>query len=196
MTIKRVRIVVALSIALGLSNLAVAGVCVDTDVEHNDTPEITGKKIEYALAAISDAEYLTKYPHCVAANMQYLGMTHQKKAVPYLINLLDYKVQPQSFGKPLNAEIYPAVAAFIELGAPAVPSLIEVLASTDSGSVQSNNAIESLMDMRIFRDDLNKPLIMMKKAEKAETDPVRAARLESAIQNARNKWCRFVVCTE
>jgi len=196
MSTKIIKTVAALSITLGLSNLAVAGMCVNTDVEHNDTPVINGKKIEYAMAAITDTEYLTKYPNCVAANMRYLGMTHEKRAVPYLISLLNYKVQPESFGKPLNAEIYPAVAAFIELGVPAVPSLIEVLASTDSGSVQSNNAIESLMDMRIFRDDLNKPLIMMKKAEKAETDPVRAARLESAIQNARNKWCRFVVCTE
>lgn len=171
--------------------------CVDIDSQPGDAlPGISEKKADYAIAAISDAQSRVTDPKCVAANIRYLGLAHVDRAVPALVAMLGYKVPPQALRKPTNDDLYPAIGALVNIGEPAVPALIEVLASKDNDSIESKNAIDSLMDMRVYRDNLNLPLRAIKRAADKENDPIRSARLHRALQDARNRWCNATPCTQ
>lgn len=184
----------AFAVALPLllfSGLAVASACSSTDFDEDDTSAIIQKKIEYALAVISDSEYLAKNPWCVTANMRFLGLAHAPNAIPALVALLGYQVPPRTGHLTTNSDLYPAISALDNIGEPVVPALIEVLATKDNDTTESKNAVDALMDIRVYRDDLDKPLKALKQAAARESDPIRAARLNRAIQDSRNTWCRF-----
>jgi hypothetical protein len=171
-----------------------------TDHDKNDDRNVAAKKAEYAIAAVSNTDY-QKDPACIKANLQYLGMAslqHEsldiQKAIPPLIALLGYHVEPRPGHAPTRFDEYPAITALYQIGQPAVPALLEVLAAKESESVESKNALDAFMDSH--RQDLDVGLKKLKQAAQKETDSARAGRLERTVHNARDRWCRYTSCKE
>lgn len=188
--------ILALAMVSFVNSAAASAACTRVDFDEGNTvTEIAEKKIEYAIAAIADVENQKKDASCVAANMRYLGLAHSERAIPTLISLLAFHIapDPHRFNDPAQ---YPAIGALRNIGQPALPALMEVLANKENDTTESKNALDVFMDIDAHRGNLDKGLKRLKRAAQKETDPVRAARLRRAIEDARARWCRFSPCTE
>src|SRR5690348_4840417 len=111
---------------------AAAAACVVVDFEGGDADKaIWEKKVDYAIAAIADVENQKKDANCIAANMRYLGLAHAESAIPTLISLLGFHLTPDPH-KFYDFNQYPALSALRNIGQPALPALIEVVASKEN----------------------------------------------------------------
>jgi hypothetical protein len=170
--------------------------CTPIAVEQDDDaqPELAAKKAEYAMAVISEAEYLAKDQDCVRSAMMYLGATHVQKAIPRLVALLAYHQEPRVGHKPRLDDEYPAIPALFRMGKPAVSALIEVIASQSNDTIESKNALDA--HMSIYREEPSEGIRVLKNAAVKQTNPEAASRLRQAAQDAKLQWCRSSPCTE
>lgn len=182
------------------------GACTSVVVEQNDDayPQMAAKKADYALTVLSDREYLAHDPECVKAAMLYLGMRHIEKAIPMLISLLTYRQGPpdprdvnhqeSQFGHLVTRdEQYPAINGLYAMGKPAIPALVQVLASKDIGSIDSKNALYAFMN--IYRGNAGDGIHILERAAERQTDSLHAARLRRAANDAKLTWCRLSPCS-
>ncbi len=92
---------------------------------------------------------------CMDRSIRRLGTLHAVDAIPLLINLLDYKRDPD-YSETLGyssrlGDWYPSVVALFEIGKPALPNLLKFLAGGEPKSVAFHKGVEAYMT--ITRED-------------------------------------------
>ncbi|MFB3918200.1 MAG: hypothetical protein ACE14M_15835 [Terriglobales bacterium] len=178
--------------ALFMCSLSALAECVPFN---RDDAAMGAKRAEYAMAVISDPNYLASDTHCVESAMWYLGQRHFTDAIPKLIALLGYRSRGPLFTPDVSKQ-YPAINALSAMGKSAVPALIQVIAAKDNGSVESRNAIFALMSMNEYREKPGEALALLKQAAGRENDAEAASRLYEAVRQAREHWCVVGSCNE
>jgi len=184
-----------LLLPLMLASAAAQSDCTATvpeKVDYEYSPEaraLHAKKIAYAVAILSDGQYLAKDQVCVAQAMRFLGTFHVAESAPRLTELLSYKRVIKNPMKVLTpADEYPALGALIGIGEPAVPALIRVIAVASEGEVTRKNAIDALMT--IYRENPVMGVRALENAAVNEPDPSAAQQLRVGVEEARALGCR------
>jgi HEAT repeat protein len=132
---------------------------------------------------------------CFAAAAQYLGKFRVEAAIPDLIRLITLERKFDHPDRMLTiADKYPAVAGLLGMGEAAVPSLLDVLASQETTSLASRNALEALMSINSGHE--GDVLAALSSFLSNEKDVIRAQRLTYALSTVRSDWCRrpFSTC--
>jgi len=165
--------------------------CVPVKQEERDYRDdaLRVAKIQNAVAVIGNPEYLSNDQACVVAAIRYLGVHRVKSAIPRLVELLSYRVEPEEplQSKPTVGRIYPAMGALFQIGNDALPSLIKVIADRDNEDVSSKNALFTLMSIYHSK---GKGVRALTEASTKQTDPQAAVHLERAAEEARSTWCK------
>jgi hypothetical protein len=111
------------------------------------------REIECLLPRLRDERLRRSDPEQVFKAMRRLGELRAVTAIDDLTKLLTLKrvfdwETPENAGRTgieetiiMAANRYPAVDALISIGKPALPSLVEVIGSHESGSLESENAV-------------------------------------------------------
>jgi hypothetical protein len=189
-----------LVLAATLRSVATAG-CTAMDHEKNDNQAIAAKKAEYAIAAISNVDYQVRDSACIKANMQYLGMAslqHEsfdvQKAVLGLIALLGYHVEPRPGHAPTFLTSIRPLPHSLRSGDTPYLLFLRLL--------QRKRARVWRAKMRLMLYGHSQARSRRRpqeaKTSRPEGDGHRARweRLERAVHNARDRWCRYASCKE
>lgn len=145
------------------------------------------KKIEYALAVISDEQQSQKDPDCLATALFFLGRFHAEKAIPRMLALLTFEQQPDRFSAQTRAQRYPAVAGLAGIGKPAVPALMSVIADSQI-ELERDNALWALTI--IYVGHPKQVIQMLHKAADAERDYGKASNYREAANKVPPIACR------
>ena len=124
---------------------------------------------------------------CLLNAVRLAGKQKVVDAIPYLIEMLDWEEKSRDRYKfhPKGSE-FPAIDALFQIGEPAVPSLIRVLAEQNPNSNESRNALHAFM--LIHRDDLAKGIQSLKEESQRRSGVMRQ-HLKTAAANGRKMWC-------
>ncbi len=126
-------------------------------------PQITGsERINKLLAELKNEDLINEDPARLANIIEKLGQLRAVKAIPDLIEYLDFRIIHDWEGTgmllhplPPGGD-FPAVGALGSIGKPALRELIKVIKNENPESVRSRKAGEAIQE--IFRDDLNNAL--------------------------------------
>ena len=174
-----VRVSVALVGALwllgGVSPIFAASVCADLE---NKKPE---SRLEYL-----QGERARLDRNCVLYSIEQLGNGRYVPAIKTLVGYLDYrKPDPPGFGDPAaphvvshpewSGSLYPAGTALAQIGKPAVPQLVDVIADAATSDLVRNNAGDVVF--AVYSADPAEGIAAMVSAAHAKTDPMDSLRL-------------------
>lgn len=157
-----------------------------------DTDE--GREIARLMKIIRNERLRTEDPDKVAQAIATLGELRATVAVEDLIKLITFRrTFPQERGNPDGVinEIhvitrdgrYPAVGSLFAIGKPALPSLIKLISSYDSKSLESENALTAVM--AIFRDEPQTGVQYLKDAGERSSSSLKRQRLLIAADRAK-----------
>ncbi len=157
-----------------------------------DTDE--DREIARLMKIIRNERLRTEDPDKVAQAIATLGELRATVAVEDLIKLITFRrTFPQERGNPEGVinEIhvitrdgrYPAVGSLFAIGKPALPSLIKLISSYDSKSLESENALTAVM--AIFRDEPQTGVQYLKDAAEKGRSPLERQRLLIAAERAK-----------
>ena len=156
----------------------------DPSEEHR---ALIAKKIDYALAVISDDQQLQKDPDCVAHALAFLGTFHVEKAMPRMLALLTFEHKvPNPISAMTRNRIYPAISGLAGIGKPAVPALLKVIAESQTG-LERENATWALT--AVYVGHPKELLDLLQKSADAEADPVKSSQLRDATAKVREIEC-------
>lgn len=120
------------------------------------------QEINQFLAIIRSQSYRETNPEQVTEAIDRLGKLKAVEAIPALIEIITFKVQPKAEVKSgffgiehhtiNNFDRFPAMQALFDIGKPAFPALIEVIKKEESGSLASENAFEVLRSFFVRED--------------------------------------------
>jgi hypothetical protein len=124
---------------------------------------------------------------CVLYAMEELGYYKYTPAINVLIRYLDYRDPAKMPGFrqthiEWSGSIYPVGDALFQIGKPAIPELIEVIADAATSDLGQNNAADVVS--AIYREDLAEGVAVLVRAARAQTDPLASLRL---IDQARRQ---------
>ena len=180
----RIVFVTLASLCLGVGPCAVAG--------GRSCPELEGAKPQAHLEYLQrDRSTLT--PACIAYAADQLGLHQYSPAVKTLVKYLDYRL-PEDPARahlavisrtPTLGTIYPATTALFEIGEPAVPDLVEAIASSTTSDVARDNAREVVF--LIYRSDVAQSVRVLIRASKASSDWEASMRLYNAARETAVK---------
>jgi hypothetical protein len=153
-------LVVALTACAGTRSVT-AGVALGGSQETAPSgPQTNSAEIAKLLAIVRNKELREREPKRVVEAIQRLGELRVLEAVDDLVQLITFRrtfdwersdmiveIQPIHIGNR-----YPATSALFQIGAPALPALVEVIEQADLDSVEAKNAGDAVMS--IFREDL------------------------------------------
>ena len=105
-------------------------------------------------AVVRDEQVRRQDPKRAVAAINRLGELKAESAIGDLISILTFRQQfskeQEEIGIVSSIQRYPAINALWQIGKPALPALSAVIASKDASSIESKNAIYTVM--LIFRD--------------------------------------------
>lgn len=144
-------------------------------------PQLEGKSSEQ-LTGYLRSDRMQLEPACILSAMRQLGDRKDVSAVPTLLTYLDFR-QPvtRDYGFHLTSR-YPVETALFQIGKPAVPALLQVLATADPQSVAAATAVSSLM--LIYRDSLTGAVALLREQADRTSDTETAMRFEAAGKQA------------
>jgi hypothetical protein len=155
-------------------------------------PELQGAKPQVHLEYLQrDRAVLT--PACIAYAADQIGLQQYSPAVKTLLRYLDYRL-PEDPARahlaaisrtPTLGTLYPATDALFEIGKPAVPDLVELIASSATSEIARSNAIQVLF--LIHRSDVAESVRVLMRASKASSDREASMRLYDAARAAAAK---------
>jgi hypothetical protein len=126
--------------------------------------------------------------------IEHLGASGEKKGIPVLIKLLDYKneslpvIDPKAINimmdEPSPAGRYPAIGALMQIGKPALPALVEVVEKEEPGTLRSENAITTIRYI-FLRGNLLDGVIFLEKSASESKSPKGSDRLFLLAQELR-----------
>lgn len=119
-------------------------------------------EINQLIAIVGNQGYRESNPEQVTEAIDRLGKLKAVEAIPALIEIITFKVQPKAEVKSgffgiehhtiNNFDRFPAMQALFDIGKPAFPALIEVIKKEESGSLASENAFEVLRSFFVRED--------------------------------------------
>jgi hypothetical protein len=170
------------------------GVVPGVAADGRSCPELQGAKPQAHLEYLQrDRAALT--PGCIAYAADQIGLQQYGPAVKTLVRYLDYRL-PEDPARahfaaisriPTLGTIYPVTTALFQIGKPAVPDLVEAIASSATSEVARNNAVATIFD--IYRSDVVESVRVLMRASKASPDREASMRLYDAAREAAAK-CR------
>ena len=129
---------------------------------------------------------------CVEYAIRHLGEKKSFEAILVILRYLDYRREPTQFEKQGIATShgwYPATIALYEIGKPAMPFIVERLA-TEMTLVERRNALETIMD--ISSDDFVSAVKLIRSAaQKVKGDDVRITEAEVRLTEASREAARM-----
>src|SRR4051812_14553981 len=148
---------------------------------------IHAKKVQFAMAVISDRTYLRDNQVCVSSALFFLGKFHVMEAMPRMIELLDYEDEDERklyMSVRTRNERYPAIAGVAGLGKDAVPALLKALDNSKGNSIVIDNVAQTLMT--IYMDYPGEGLDLLQQAAlRKKDDPVLGPKLRDAAARAQ-----------
>jgi hypothetical protein len=123
---------------------------------------------------------------CVVGAIRLAGQSKAKRAIPYLLRLLSFKVEVVG-NLPSIINEYPAIGALAAHGEAVLSTVLGDVGKNEAGSVRHRNAVWVVMS--VYRDDPSKGLALLRQAGDQAPDPAARQRFEAALSYAREKWC-------
>jgi hypothetical protein len=125
---------------------------------------------------------------CIAHAAEQIGLHQYIPAVKTLVRYLDYRLpeDPSRAHRPVISKlptlgtIYPVIDALFEIGQPAVPDLVEAIASSATSDTARENAVQVVV--LIYRSDVAESVRVLMRASKASPDPEASMRLYDAAR--------------
>lgn len=152
-----------------------------------------GQESMQLLTILRDEQIREREPERVIKAIEHLGQMKSIAAIDDLVQLLTFK---QSFPwKNRNLDIveedhpitplsrYPAAGALFQIGKPALPALIKVIETEETGSLAGENAIYTVT--QIFRDSPTKGVEYLRDAAANASSPQAARRLSGAAARVK-----------
>jgi hypothetical protein len=106
---------------------------------------------------LAEKDVVTREPGCVVVALELLGHEHAQDHISEIVKFLTFRRKFYWEGTGFNMqpvgeiEHYPAAMALFEIGKPALPALLSVVAEGPPDSLQFRNAVNTIMD--IHRDE-------------------------------------------
>ncbi len=156
---------------------------------HGPSDQSAAQLIESLRRTLEDPELIERDPDRLAKAIRRAGSLRLVETIPDLINLLGFRYKfrwereggPQVI-RPTSTSRYPAAEALIEIGKPALPALVDVVATHDFNTIQSERARYAIRE--IFRyEPSNAKEFLKDAAAKASTSEAKQ-RLLKALQTA------------
>ncbi len=149
-------------------------------------------KAEQKLAYLR-SDRATLDPGCVVYSMQQLGAEHFAAAADVLATYLDFQTPGTEkvdspgtvYRIPVLGDRYPAATALFEIGMPASPSVVRVIASSASSDLLRKNAMDVLF--AVHRENLANGARALNDASRSASDNETAARLLLAAREFAGK---------
>jgi hypothetical protein len=159
----------------GMSPVFGAPACADLE---NKKPEL---RLEYLQGQKSLLDR-----NCVLYAIEQLGNDHYAPAIKTLAGYLDYrKPDPPNFGSPTqplirghsewSGSIYPAGTALAQIGKPAIPQLVEVIAAASTSDLVRNTAGDVVF--AIYRENPADGIAVLVEAAHKRSDPMDSLRV-------------------
>lgn len=155
---------------------------------------------ELAAAGQSDAiKYLNRGRDsqtalCVEHALRQIGETGSIEGIAIVLRYLDYRREPTPSEKRGATNLntwyqYPAMIALFEIGKPAMPYLIDLLAS-DTNNLRRRNALETIGD--IYREDPAAGVkLLSSAAEKVKGNDMRVTEAETRLTEASRELAKM-----
>jgi len=122
---------------------------------------------------------------CVLYALDQLRAARYAPAIATLIRYLDYILPDEPArlgpaGEPITVRglkwtLFPAANALAEIGRPAIPQLVDVIANADTSDLIRKNAAETVL--AIYSHDMPEGIAVIVRASRASGDPMAALRL-------------------
>jgi hypothetical protein len=150
------------------------------------------KTEDAAIATVMNHEWRATSPRCVAAAIRVLTPYSTARAIPALIDALDFKIEPNVARRVIPAESYPAIGALIYRGKQALPALVGVLREQGAETIKGKNALETIGF--IFSDARDQAISYLRAAADEQHNDRAAINLYKAIDVACGAWCKTPAC--
>ena len=137
---------------------------------------------------LSQKDVLTSEPECAAVALELLGHEHAQEHISEIVKFLTFRRKFYWEGTGFNirpvGEIdhYPAATALFEIGKPALPALLVVIAEGPPDSLKFRNAVNTIM--LIHREEPPAAVRLLRRAVVRETDTMRSTNLNAAVAMA------------
>lgn len=151
-------------------------------------PQTDSPPTQQLVEFLADKDVLTKDPDCAAVALQLLGHQHAQDHISEIVKFLTFRRKFYWEGTGFNmrpvAEIdhYPAATALFEIGKPALPMLLSVVAEGPPDSLKFRNAVNTIM--LIHREQFPAGMRFLRRAAVRETDTMRSTNLNAAVAMA------------
>jgi len=146
--------------------------------------KLDGAKPEKLLAYL-EQDRASLPQNCVLFAIERLGLAKYTPAIPLLMKYLDYPRPPDPGPWHPHAQsvgyLYPAASALGWMGKASVPSLLSVIASSESSDLVRKNASEIIYAL-YSREDVTEGIAVMMRASRNESDAYSRAHLEDAAR--------------
>jgi hypothetical protein len=184
----QVRSIITALVALALLSLGAEGTSklkLQSNGENQEQAEL--------LTILRDEHLREHQPERVAKAIERLGEMKSVGAVDQLVQLLTFRrtfpwennnldvIQEDHPVTPLGR--YPAAGALFQIGKPALPALIKVIETEETGSLAGENAIYTVT--QIFRDSPARWAEYLKDAATRASSPQAARRLSGAAKKVK-----------
>lgn len=123
-------------------------------------------------------------PECVRKLIVQIGDAKDPSAINVLIAYLDFRRPDNEMEKKGFFRLedkYPAVESLFQIGQPAVPALLSMIASSNASTLSRKNALRALEE--IHSEDPSEAITILRKAARSAKKSEEAARLESAAND-------------
>lgn len=164
--------------------LGLGGKAMSEFVQRSDQ-RVSDQEVIQLIAVIRDERLREREPSRVVQAINRLGELRAVQAIDDLISLLTFKrtFEWESQSKEVINEIqpitpgnrYPATSALAQIGEPALPALVKVLAEHESNSVASKNSAYAILT--IFRENPTQGSQYLKRAAARASTPEAAERI-------------------
>jgi len=152
------------------------------------------ERTQQLLSIIRDKQLQASDPDRVASAINQLGEKKSVEGVDDLAELLTFRKNlkgdnpdpdtVQEIHPVAPSERYPATGALIQIGSPSLGALIRVIATHDTGSLESENAIFAVS--MIFREDVQGGVSHLQTAATTASDQLSMSRLQTAANRLNN----------
>jgi len=164
--------------------LALGGKAMSEFVQRSDQ-RVSDQEVNQLIAVIRDGRLRESEPSRVTQAINRLGELRAVQAIDDLVSLLTFKrtFEWESQSKEVINEIqpitpgnrYPATSALAQIGEPALPALVKVLAVHEPNSVESKNSVYAILT--IFRENPTQGSQYLKRAAAKASTPEAAERI-------------------
>jgi hypothetical protein len=166
--------------------------CVSVQPAERDTMQDRSVKETAAIETVMNRNWWLSSPQCVASAVRLLSTYRSARAVPALVDALEFRAEPRPFHRTSPMEYYPAIDALVSIGKVSLPELIQVLRQQGVDTMKGRNALETIG--YIFSPSRGDGVAYLRAAAEEQKDDQSAIRLYKAADVASVAWCKTPAC--